>query len=89
MGSINYQHSFEFEKPNSSIDKIIAALLGAAMGDALGWPQERLGSRYGRSTKSPNEQIRVDFQAWTRRVGGRFFSFEEHIDPGDIVMILS
>ncbi len=55
-------------------------MLGAAYGDALGWPNERIAKS--------NAQIRTqnrlqDFRRWTRRSGGRFFPHEEVIESGE------
>ncbi len=61
-------------------EKIQAALLGAAAGDALGWPQEQRGGRMGgRGSAAPN----FIFREWTRRAGGRFLSHEEVIKAGN------
>jgi ADP-ribosylglycohydrolase/catechol 2,3-dioxygenase-like lactoylglutathione lyase family enzyme len=61
-------------------EKIRAALIGAAIGDALGWPQEMRGGRVGRRNAfSPA----LAFHPWQRRAGGRFFSHEERIGAGE------
>lgn len=55
------------------------AMLGAAFGDALGWPNERVI----RSTpKQPQGQL-YSFKEWRRRSGGRFFPYEEIISEGE------
>lgn len=60
--------------------KAVGAMLGAACGDALGWPNERLG----RSKVTKQAQGRLhDFKRWTRRSGGRFFPHEETIEAGE------
>jgi hypothetical protein len=48
-----------------------AAFLGAAIGDALGWPQENRSSNMDRKTPQPL----MEFRAWLRRAGGRFNSY--------------
>lgn len=59
--------------------KSVGAMLGAACGDALGWPNERVGK-----SKAPKQQGRLhDFRSWTRRSGGRFFPHEETIEAGE------
>lgn len=59
--------------------KAVGAMLGAACGDALGWPNERIGK-----SKAPKQQGRLhDFRSWTRRSGGRFFPHEETIEAGE------
>lgn len=60
--------------------KAIGAMLGAACGDALGWPNERIA----KSNVSKQIQGRLhDFRRWTRRSGGRFFPHEEIIEAGE------
>jgi ADP-ribosylglycohydrolase/catechol 2,3-dioxygenase-like lactoylglutathione lyase family enzyme len=54
-------------------------MLGAAVGDALGWPQE---DRSGRIGGQRGIEPRLDFVAWRRREGGRFQAHEEDIAPG-------
>ncbi len=61
--------------------KAVGAMLGAAYGDALGWPNERVKNI---------EEIENNFvgspsilKKWTRRSGGRFFPYPEAIQPGD------
>ena len=59
--------------------KSVGAMLGAAFGDALGWPNERIA----KSNASKQTQGRLhDFKRWTRRSGGRFFPHEEIIEEG-------
>jgi ADP-ribosylglycohydrolase/catechol 2,3-dioxygenase-like lactoylglutathione lyase family enzyme len=61
-------------------EKLRAALVGAAAGDALGWPQELRGGRVGgRRNTAPG----IAFQEWSRRAGGRFLSHEERVRPGE------
>src|SRR5579871_2638130 len=57
--------------------KIEGVILGAAVGDALGWPQE---DRARRSSEI-NGHI-GHFEAWKKRSGGRFHPHEETIDSG-------
>jgi len=61
------------------LDKYHGALLGAVMGDALGWPNEQNSKKIGRSTP-PDKEL---FQKWSRRCGGRFWAHEEEIGPGE------
>jgi ADP-ribosylglycohydrolase len=63
-----------------TIEQIHGALLGAAMGDALGWPYEQNAGRIG-ATKS-DESPSLAFSAWWRRAGGRFQPHEEEIEAG-------
>jgi ADP-ribosylglycohydrolase/catechol 2,3-dioxygenase-like lactoylglutathione lyase family enzyme len=55
-------------------------MIGAAVGDALGWPEE------GRATLATRKSAgarRGDFVSWTKRAGGRFYAHEEEITSGD------
>jgi len=60
--------------------KAVGAMLGAAYGDALGWPNERIGK--SKATKKPQGHLQL-FRRWTRRSGGRFFPYEEIIEAGE------
>ena len=60
--------------------KAVGAMLGAACGDALGWPNERVGK--SKTTKQPQDHLH-DFRRWARRSGGRFFPHEETIEAGE------
>jgi ADP-ribosylglycohydrolase len=57
-----------------------AAMLAAAVGDALGWPQENRGGRVGGRR---GVQPQLDFVEWRRREGGRYASHEEVIGAGE------
>ena len=60
--------------------KGVGSMLGAAFGDALGWPNERIA----KSNTSKHTQGRLhDFKRWTRRSGSRFFPYEEIIEEGE------
>ena len=60
--------------------KGVGAMLGAAFGDALGWPNERIA----KSVAFQQAQGHLhDFKRWTRRSGGRFFPYEEVIKEGE------
>ena len=67
-------------KSKVPLEKAEGALLALAAGDALGWPQE-----FPRNvcSKIHSKSAHVEFEAWTRRSGGRFRPFEEVIHAGD------
>lgn len=69
--------------PQSTPERAIASLVGAAIGDALGWPQEPRGGLVGgkraRSTRSPVPE----FSAWPRNAGSRFLRYQELVRPGE------
>ena len=58
----------------------VGAILGAAYGDALGWPNERPDkSKASRESGDRFHKLR----RWPRRSGGRFFPYEEIIKAGE------
>jgi len=62
----------------SIAEKCTGALLASGIGDALGWPNELRASNTIKNTKAS-----VQFQEWTRRSGGRYWSHYEKILPGE------
>jgi ADP-ribosylglycohydrolase/catechol 2,3-dioxygenase-like lactoylglutathione lyase family enzyme len=56
------------------------AMLGLAVGDALGWPIEDRGGRVGGTAKV---QPALDFKEWQRREGGGYAPHQEVIAPGE------
>lgn len=67
------------KEDNLKLDKYIGALVGAAAGDALGWPNEQNSRSIGKENPKDKEM----FQKWTRREGGKFWSHNEEIYPGE------
>ncbi len=65
---------------NVPIERAHGALLGVAVGDALGWPQEQNSGRLGQAPESPET---LTFQPWRRKGGSRFQAYEEHIKAGE------
>lgn len=61
--------------------RAVGAMLGAACGDALGWPNERIG-KTNKVSKEPKGPLK-EFRSWIRRNGGRFFPHEEKIEAGE------
>jgi ADP-ribosylglycohydrolase/predicted enzyme related to lactoylglutathione lyase len=61
--------------------KVEAGVLGAAVGDALGWPQEGRASRS--TTGNAATTVQGQFAAWKHRAGGRFYAHEEEIKAGE------
>jgi len=65
--------------PISQGERIRGSLVGLAVGDALGWPQEQNSKNVDRSVPTPE----LKFRRWRRRAGGRFQSFDEEIGSGE------
>ncbi|WFT88447.1 ADP-ribosylglycohydrolase family protein [Rhizobium leguminosarum] len=57
--------------------KFRGVILGAALGDALGWPHE---NRARNTSSTPRGSL--SFRDWTKRSGGRFQPHEERIPAG-------
>ncbi len=64
-------------------EKARGALLGAAIGDALGWPQEFPKRRVGSQPKGRSADDALQLQQWIRRDGGQYNSHEEDILAGE------
>ncbi len=59
------------------------AFLGAAVGDALGWPQELEAKRIDKKSFSPAEVLNNGFQEWVRKSGGQYYPHQEVILAGE------
>ena len=59
-------------------EKYIGALLGAAIGDALGWPNEQNSKNINR-----NKENIKSFISWIRKGGVRYWPYEERINAGE------
>lgn len=60
-------------------DKCLGALIGSVAGDVLGWPNEQNSKNISKEYPKDKEM----FQKWVRRDGGRFWTHEEVISPGE------
>jgi len=67
----------------SLIAKGQGAFLGAAVGDALGWPQEPEAKRADKKNAFSAESPVNEFQQWVRKSGGQYFAHEEVILAGE------
>ena len=67
----------------SLIAKGQGAFIGAAVGDALGWPQEPEAKRVDQKNVSPTESLINGFQQWVRKSGGQYYPHQEVILAGE------
>lgn len=58
--------------------KYIGALKGAAVGDALGWPNEQNSKNINKYTV-----LKKDYLTWQRKCGGRYWPYEETVKEGE------
>ncbi len=73
------QHSHQL----SAIAKARGAFLGAAVGDALGWPQEMPWNRLDKPKNSSEQTFNKGFQQWLHKAGGQYYPHEEVILAGE------
>lgn len=67
---------------NDQQGRALGTLLAGAVGDALGWPQEQNAGNVSRQQgRVPSPEL--EFRAWTRYSGGRFYPHHERIGPGE------
>lgn len=57
--------------------------LGAAVGDALGWPQEARGGLVGGQTERDRATPRPEFRGWTRYAGHYSNRYRDPVRPGE------
>lgn len=62
-------------------ERAIGAFVAAALGDALGWPQEAQARRVGLDRRVGKAEYGL--RQWSRRAGGRFYSHQEVIRAGE------
>lgn len=67
----------------SLASKADGAFLAAALGDALGWPQEDRSRRIGGPTGAMRHLPIARFEKWERKAGGRYYPHEEQILAGE------
>lgn len=63
--------------------KAKGAFLAAAVGDALGWPQEPEARRIDKKVSFPAEILNNEFQKWIRKSGGQYYPHQEVILAGE------
>ncbi|MCA2253868.1 ADP-ribosylglycohydrolase family protein [Mycobacterium intracellulare] len=66
----------------SQVDRAIGVMLGAAVGDALGWPQEDRSQIVG-GREAREVEPRPQFRSWMRNAGTRFARYADPVDAGE------
>lgn len=66
----------------SRAERAIGVMLGAAVGDALGWPQEDRSNIVG-GQASRDVEPRPQFRSWERNAGSRFARYIEPVAAGE------
>lgn len=61
--------------PDTKLDRAEGMFLGAAAGDALGWPQELRGGLVGGKDARQSRQPAPHYDSWVRRSGSRYEGF--------------
>lgn len=67
----------------TAADRAVGSLVGAAIGDALGWPQEPRGGLVGGARARANRPPKPEFTGWNRNAGSRFLRYQERVQPGE------
>ena len=75
------KHNLHASNKFLTLTKAQGALLGAAVGDALGWPQEFPKKHVNKKTQK--RVASLEFQQWERKAGGQYYPHIEIIQPGE------
>lgn len=65
------------------VDAVRGMFLGAAVGDALGWPQELRGGQVGGKKAREGAEPRPEFRSWTRNGGHRAHRYLDPVGAGE------
>lgn len=88
MDRLNYMIDYQ---DGSLFNRAQGAIIAAAYGDALGWPNERLHQNHSESFHT-NRRL-SELKKWTRHSGGRYYPHDQIIEAGtysdDTQLILS
>ena len=63
-------------------DKYLGSLLGAIVGDALGWPNENRNNRLYYNNADKQRDV-LNFVRWQRKAGGQYQAYKETVLPGE------
>jgi ADP-ribosylglycohydrolase len=66
----------------SQVDRAVGVMLGAAVGDALGWPQEDRSQIVG-GREAREVEPRSQFRTWMRNAGTRFGRYADPVGAGE------
>ncbi|GAA2245822.1 hypothetical protein GCM10010413_57120 [Promicromonospora sukumoe] len=65
------------------VERAVGSLLGAAVGDALGWPQEVRGGLVGGQKARDRCEPKPEFVAWTRSAGHYSRRYSDRVEAGE------
>src|SRR5271170_4407033 len=65
------------------VDAARGVFVGAAVGDALGWPQELRGGLKGGKKARESAEPTLAFRPWTRNGGHYSHRYEDPVGPGE------
>jgi len=68
--------------PGNFAERVRGMILGVAIGDALGWPQEQRSNIVG-GDKARRVEPALQFRAWQRNSGSRFARYQETVEAGE------
>jgi ADP-ribosylglycohydrolase len=66
-----------------SAQAVTGMFLGAAAGDALGWPQEARGGLVGGQKERDRAKPQMAFRGWTRHAGHYSSRYRDPVQPGE------
>lgn len=71
------------KRSRPSLTNVHGALLGVAVGDALGWPQELRGGLVGGQRARDRAKPQPVFRSWTRQGGHYTRRYDDHVRAGE------
>ena len=68
--------------PANYAERARGAIVSAAVGDALGWPQETRSNIVG-GQKARNVPAKASFRSWDRNSGTQYARYQETVEAGE------